>query len=129
MKKTIIYVGVALLVFSQATFAKQTENISSSVITSVDYEGRTPLVVAIMKGDFDTVKKFVEYGCDVNELSNGLTPLMIAARYNKVEIVSYLLQNGARPETKDDRGNTALKYAQLSKASEVIAVLKNAKPA
>jgi hypothetical protein len=28
MKKTIIYVGVALLVFSQATFAKQAQTIS-----------------------------------------------------------------------------------------------------
>lgn len=129
MKKTIIYVGVSILLISQAAFAKQVQTITSSVVTIDKYDGRTPLAVAIMKGDFETVKKFVEYGTDVNERSNGLTPLMIAARYNKVEIVSYLLQNGARAEIKDDHGNTALKYAQLSKANEAIEVLKNAKSA
>ena len=81
---------------------------------------------AIVKGDLATVKKFVEYGSDVNELSNGLTPLMLAARYNKVEILKFLMEKGADKKIKDERGNTALNYAEFSKAQEALEFLKQA---
>jgi uncharacterized protein len=86
------------------------------------------LCVAISKGELEIVKKFVEYGADVNQKSNGLTPLMIAARYNKAEIVKYLLENSnVKVNEKDSNGYTALNYAEISQATESIAVLKNHK--
>lgn len=78
----------------------------------------TPLCNAISKGDFEAVKKFVEYGADVNERSNGLTPLMVAARYNRVDMVEFLLAKGAQLDAKSDNGFTAKRYAELSKATE-----------
>jgi ankyrin repeat protein len=87
----------------------------------------SPLNVAISKGDIETVKKFIEYGANVNQISEDMTPLMIAARSNKVEIMKILLENGARPKDKNERGYTALKYAQLSNATEAIAILKELK--
>ncbi|WP_317163834.1 ankyrin repeat domain-containing protein [Flavobacterium phycosphaerae] len=86
----------------------------------------SPLCTAIYKGDLTTVKKFVEYGADVNEESNGMTPLMFAARYNKVDIIKYLLEKGAKKEVKDERGYTALKYAEFSNSQEALAILKQA---
>jgi ankyrin repeat protein len=56
-----------------------------------------------------------------------MTPLMTAARYNKVEIVKILLAQGAKPGIKNEKGFTALKYAQLSNATEVAAILSNLK--
>ena len=53
-----------------------------------------------------------------------MTPLMVAARYNKVEIIKFLLANGAQSDTKSESGLTALKYAELSKANEAIEILK-----
>jgi ankyrin repeat protein len=53
------------------------------------------------------VKKFIAYGADVNEISEeDMTPLMIAARYNKVDIIkSIMLANGAnRPGDKNEHG-------------------------
>jgi ankyrin repeat protein len=84
----------------------------------------TPLGTAVFKGDLITVKKFVEYGADVNEKSNGMSLLMIAARYNKVEIIKFLLSKGAHLNDKDENGYTALKHAELSNATEAIELLK-----
>jgi len=41
------------------------------------------------------------------------TPLIVAAKNNKPEIVSALLQAGANTEVTDDQGNTAVMYAGL----------------
>ena len=123
MKKTIIILGLALVAFTNVAGASTVSAISTS---KEIIEGNSPLCNAILKGDMATVKKFVEYGADVNEMSNGLTPLMFAARYNKVEILKYLLEKGADKQVKDERGNTALKYAQNSKSLEAIEFLKQA---
>jgi len=122
MKKTIIIAGLALVAFSNVALA--TTISTSSFVKEVSISPNTPLCSAIMKGDLATVKKFIEYGADVNEVSNGLTPLMFAARYNKVDIIKFLLENGADKNAKDGRGNSALKYAEFSKSQEAVNYLK-----
>lgn len=124
MKKTIIILGIALIGFTNLAGASTVSNVATSTVAS-NY-GNSPLCAAILKGDLATVKKFVEYGADVNEMSNGLTPLMFAARYNKIEILKYLLEKGADKDLKDERGNTALKYAENSKSVEALEFLKQA---
>jgi len=126
MKKSIIYLGVALLAFTNVTWASNSNFSTRSKSAISVYYGTTPLGVAISKGDVGVVKKFIEYGSDVNEKSNGMTPLMLAARYNKVEIIKILLSNGANLNAKDEKGFTALKYAELSNASEAVQFLKQA---
>ncbi len=125
MKKTIIFAGLALVAFTNVALATNVLTTSPTTEVIMTYN-TTPLCNAIAKGDLETVKKFIEYGSDVNETKNGTTPLMLAARYNRVEIIKLLLENGARLETKDERGFTALKYAEISKANEAIAYLKQA---
>ncbi|MFP9116105.1 ankyrin repeat domain-containing protein [Flavobacterium sp. RHBU_3] len=126
MKKAIVFAGLALaLSFNAATAATITNNKSVKELRG-EYGTNTPLAVAIVKGDVETVKKFIEYGADVNEQSSGLTPLMLAARYNQVDIIKLLLEAGARVKETDGKGYTALKYAQLSNAAEAITVLKQA---
>jgi ankyrin repeat protein len=126
MKKTIVYLGVALVAFANVSFATNFNSVSNSKYNIEFYDTSTPLIVAISKGDLEVVKKFIEYGSDVNEKSNGMTPLMIAARYNKVEIIKVLIEKGAHLNDKDENGNTALKYAELSNATEAVAYLKKA---
>jgi ankyrin repeat protein len=123
MKKSIIYLGLALVAFSNVTIAN-TVNATSSTEIVTGYKTNTPLGIAIAKGDVATAKKLIEYGASVNEKSNGLTPLMIAARYNHVEIVKLLLEKGADVKAKDEKGITALKYAEASNAKDVVAMLK-----
>ena len=121
-KKSIIILGLALVAFANVSFA--TNENSLSITKELVSNAPTPLCTAIIKGDFETVKKFIEYGSDVNENFEGVTPLMLAARYNRVEIIKLLLEKGAKLDAKDQRGNNALYYAVSSKSTDAIAVLK-----
>lgn len=126
MKNSVIYLGLALVAFANVSMASNYKtSVKDQVEVSVSFG--TPLTVAVSKGDIEVVKKFIEYGADVNEKSDDMSPLMIAARYNKVEIIKVLLASGARPSDKNEQGYTALKFAQLSNATEAIALLKAAK--
>lgn len=126
MKKTIIVLGLALVAFTDVAIASTVSTSTFTTSKEIVVYNNTPLCNAIVNGDIATVRKFVEYGSDVNELSNGVTPLMLAARYNKVEILKYLLEKGADKKIKDEKGNTALKYAEFSKAQEALEFLKQA---
>lgn len=128
MKKTIIYLSLALVAFSNAAMAT-TVQITPAFELVKEYNNSTPLGNAICKGDVEAVKKFIEYGANVNEKSNGMTPLMLAARYNNVEIVKLLIDKGANLKTTDEKGFTALKYAELSNATQAADVLKQARNA
>ena len=75
----------------------------------------------------EMVEKLIALGEDINQKSNGKTPLQYAARYNRVEIAKLLLENGAKLNAKCDKGYTALKYAELSKATDVAQLLKSYK--
>lgn len=125
MKKSIIYLGLALVAFSNVTLANNVVTTPNYELTTVN-RTNTPLGLAIAKGDLETAKKLIEYGAAINEKSNGLTPLMIAARYNKVEIVKLLIEKGADVKAKDEKGITALQYAEASNAKEVAVLLKSA---
>jgi uncharacterized protein len=124
MKKSIVYLGVALLALTNVSLASNLEPSNSIKIVKTIYEGVTPLNNAIIRGDIESVKKFIAYGADVNQKSNGLSPLMLAARYNKVEIIKILLSNGANLKMKDEKGFTALKHAELSNATDAVQLLK-----
>ncbi|MBN4083010.1 ankyrin repeat domain-containing protein, partial [bacterium AH-315-A23] len=81
----------------------------------------------IQMGNYDAVKALIEGGIDVNQKSMGLTPLMFAARHNKVNITKLLIKNGAKLKVRSDRKNiTALKWAELSNAKDTYKVIKEA---
>lgn len=124
MKKTIIVLGLALVTVTNSSFANNVEKV---IIKKEFVKSEiTPLCAAIIKGDIGAVKSIIEYGANIEETSNKLTPLMIAARYNKVEIIKILLLRGAKKSFKNEDGLTALKCAELSNAHEAIALLKEA---
>jgi len=116
MKKSIIYLGLALALSVNA--------MASNGKNGFSYD---PLCIAISKSDNETAKKMIEYGADVNERYNKMTPLMYAARYNNVEMIKELLEKGADLSTKDERGNTAIWYAEMSNAKEAVSFLKELK--
>ncbi len=127
MKKSIIYLSfIIVALFSNTAVASITlsaKNNTNTITIGEGGETATPLAIAISKGDVATVKKLINYGIDINQKSNGMTPLMIAARYNQVEIINLLLEKGAKLNTTDKKGFSALKYAQLSNAKDAIGAL------
>ena len=63
-------------------------------------------------------KMLVEKGAGVNLSSNdGTTPLMLAAQFGKVEVVTYLLAHGANVSVKNSADKTALVYARSADLS------------
>ncbi len=124
MKKTLLFT-LAVMLISSISFASETSNVNYD---NHNYDLITvktsPFCMAIVKGDTETVKKLIELGSDVNEKSNGMTPLMFAARYNRVDIIKLLVEKGANIKTKDSKGYNAMKFAKLSNAKEAIALLE-----
>ena len=125
MKKTFIISAMALCFAVVNVNAKPLNN-------TVDHYTKTavfkvsPFCVSIAKGDLETVRKLINLGADVNEKSNGMTPAMYAAKFNRTEILKLLIVNGAKLKVKSDKGMTALKYAEIHKAKEAHAILKDA---
>jgi ankyrin repeat protein len=132
MKKSIIVLSATLLLSTASSFANSPLEVSSLEITTnpvIEFENMyaTPLVVAITKGDLLVVKKFLEYGVDVNEMTNGKTPLMYAARYNELEIAKLLIEKGAKVDIKDANNLKAVDYARISNATDVFNFLQKLK--
>jgi ankyrin repeat protein len=125
MRKTVLIIAVALGLTAPTLHAIDrtlTSNYSFEVVTASEL---TPFCLAIVKGDFETVKKLIELGTNVNEVSLGLTPAMYAAKFNKVEILELLVKHGADLRKKSDKGFTAKRYAQLSNAKEAMAFFES----
>ena len=125
MKKTII---IASLIFGLVTGNSIAKN--TGILSTVEVENPAEVssfCIAIIKGDFETVKKLIELGEDVNQKSNGMAPLHYAAKYNRVEIAELLIEKGAKVSTKCNKGYTAEKYAALSNANDMAQLLKNFK--
>ena len=81
----------------------------------VDSRSQTLLYVADRKKDVETICKLVdddEYvvlqSPDMSE-----TPLMLAARFNDVKVVEYLIEKGASLEKQDDMGFSPIHYAAM----------------
>ena len=125
MKKTIIIFVIAL------GFAFNTSNANSNsqtFATATIFKTKasvSPFCLSIVKGDLDTVKKLIDLTADVNEKSNGMTPAMYAAKYNRVDILKLLVKHGAELKRKSEKGWTAMDYAKQSNATDVLVYLKN----
>ena len=119
MKKSVVIVAIAMAFSVTALNAKNVISNSSTYEVVAKKSKVSPLCMSIAKGDMETVKKLVDLGADLNKKSNGLTPAMYAARYNRLDILKLLVENGAKLKAKSDKGLTAKKYAEASNAKEI----------
>jgi len=59
---------------------------------------------------------------------SGLTPLMLAASFDDIEMMKFLIENGAKADTTDSKGMDALAYAKKlgqKKAAEFLENITN----
>jgi|SRR5690606_29345745 len=126
MKKTIIISTMALC------FSVVTLHANPSVKNLGNYPMHlknvkvSPFCISIAKGDFEMVNKLVELGVDVNQKSEGMTPAMYAAKYNRADILKLLIEKGANLKLKSDKGMTALKYAEIHGADDAKFIIEDA---
>ncbi|KAH6676237.1 ankyrin repeat-containing domain protein [Halenospora varia] len=91
-----------------------------------DVEGMTALCLAASKGMTDVVRSLLSLpsiDIDKPERAVNRSPLLLAAQYNHLEIVKMLLAQGAKTETKDKKGGTALLRAVEEGNEEVVNML------
>ncbi|WP_308990586.1 ankyrin repeat domain-containing protein [Mariniflexile litorale] len=125
MKKTIIFSAIALCFSLGSVYAKTTNlNVENQNVATVFKVNS--FCVSIVKGDLETVKKLLSLGEDVNQKSNGMTPVMYAAKYNRTEILKLLIDKGANLKAKSDKNKTAADYAKLHGATDAYAIIEEA---
>ena len=104
--------------FESAIFEKAYRNQLGSVrgelmlseITQTDLTGYSALHYACAGGGLETVKALVAQGAKVNLgcKDNGDTPLLVAAKYGHVNIMKWLLTQGASVTERENNGYTVL---------------------
>lgn len=124
MKKTAVIFAIALGCVFTSVNATNDLNATSNYETAVTKRVVDPFCISIVKGDLETVKKLIDLGQDVNKTSNGLTPAMYAAKYNRLEILKLLVESGAKLDSKSNKGMTAEKYAEISNAKDTLAFIQ-----
>ena len=90
-------------------------------------EGLGVLHIACERGQLNIVKWLIKKGADPNLLSKKYhkTPLMLAAEKDHIQVMLYLLENGAMYEInkQDFYGNSALHYSAINGKAEHAQVL------
>ncbi|WP_442264931.1 ankyrin repeat domain-containing protein [Tenacibaculum sp. ZS6-P6] len=124
MKKIILTIALAFGAYT--TTVNATELPTNENATFLNYEDVTTFCKLIKEGNYEAVEAMINSGEDINKKSTGLTPLMFAARYNRVKIAKLLIDKGAKLKVKSNRGLTALKWAELAKANETMKVIEKA---
>ncbi|XP_069393163.1 B-cell lymphoma 3 protein homolog isoform X2 [Paralichthys olivaceus] len=75
-----------------------------------NYEGLSPLHLAVLQGHKDLARMLLDAGGDINamDIKSGQSPLMHAVENNNVDMVHFLIENGCDVNSQSYSGNTAL---------------------
>ncbi|MBU0927705.1 MAG: ankyrin repeat domain-containing protein [Spirochaetes bacterium] len=120
----------------------------------VDEDSRlSPLMAAAISGDVASARLLVGAGAKLEQLSGDYiympmkegfartggayswyssgsfgsrTALMLAAEHGRTEMVKFLLSAGARADTRNEKGNSAMTMAFYGERDEIVAALKDA---
>ena len=100
----------------------QPDNVINLILSNNVKANGEILLLAMEKQRFDLAKQFIQTGVDVNyqyplskKYADGMTPLLYASKWNNFELVKLLVENGAKVNTRNKEGSTAL---ALSRANE-----------
>ena len=124
-----------LLLFIVSTFVRD-ENINKNIVKNIQMielilkKGINPTNTFIKSFKiicmFDkVVDLFIRYGSDINQTDDksGDTPLIIASRLGKFNIVKLLLDSGANKYVKNNEGYTALRTAIADNQYKIVELL------
>ncbi|MCU7618288.1 ankyrin repeat domain-containing protein [Chryseobacterium sp. PBS4-4] len=82
------------------------------------------LALSIKLNSKKVFQKLIDEKANLEKVCDGKTPLMFAAKYGNTEFAKKLLENGAKKETKTDKGYTTLDYAKKYEKAEIITLLE-----
>lgn len=140
-KKLSLFIGIILIHFTYgqeltnehkqmlkydntAYFATLVNKENINACYPIENTAYTLLGLAIKMNSKEIFQKLIDEKADLEKNCDGKTPLMFAAKYGNTELARKLLANGARKDTKTDKGYTALDYAKKYEKSEMIKLLE-----
>ncbi len=91
--------------------------------------GQTALGAAAFRGDADIVRDLLRHGAQVDGPPGGRSAFMIAAMFDRVEILQLLHAQGADPWARDAAGLDALAAARKMGADRAAQWLEGLRPA
>lgn len=95
-----------------------------AIINCQDEMCRTPLFLAVQRGDFSTTAALLNFGARVTQRDvNGTTPLAIAAYKGHAALTQLLLEKGASVSARDSARMTPLHWAAYADRAEVCVIL------
>lgn len=98
---------------------------SGASINKRDHNGNTPLIVATLENQFETMEFLCKKGANINAQNlNGATALILAVYYKQYDAVKILLKYNPNKSIKDNHGNTAMDYAEYYYNPKMIDLLK-----
>ncbi|MBW2388798.1 MAG: ankyrin repeat domain-containing protein, partial [Deltaproteobacteria bacterium] len=113
-------------------FAVSTDDLSvteallnaGAAVDATDVRGRSPLTIAAGRGSLEIVARLIEAGARIEQDSANHRPLLIVALEARHESVALaLFEAGAAPDSRNQRGNSALEIASAIGAADVVTVL------
>ncbi|XP_074873851.1 NF-kappa-B inhibitor beta [Carettochelys insculpta] len=112
---------VQWLLASPSGLRPHERNTASAQLDCTNYDGYTPLHVAVLRKDLEVVKLLVSAGANLNkaELSCGRSPLHLAVESQSLEVVEYLLRAGADPGARMYVGYTPI-YSAVHRPNQKI---------
>lgn len=86
---------------------------SSTCLEIRNYEGLTPLHLAVLRSHKDLATMLLNAGADINamDIKSGQSPLMQAVESNNANMVHFLIENSCDVNSQSYSGNTALHCA------------------
>ena len=92
--------------------------------TLANDRGQVPLAAAAFKGYGSVIETMLDHGAETDGSGpDGKTALMMAAMFNRTDIVDLLLARGGDPEARDAAGLTARDLAEKMGAADTAARL------
>jgi ankyrin repeat protein len=86
--------------------------------------GETPFHYLVIENEVEKAAKLLDWGADINTQDNfGATPLSRAIMLGNLNLVKWLVQQGASLEPKDINGETALAYATSNEKAAIFQFL------
>ncbi|XP_037532088.1 B-cell lymphoma 3 protein homolog [Nematolebias whitei] len=85
----------------------------SSCLEIRNFDGLTPLHLAVLQGHQNLAEKLLDAGADINamDIKSGQSPLMHAVESNNPDMVHFLIENRCDVNSQSYSGNTALHIA------------------
>ncbi len=106
---------------------QQEETVELAYISSKrlsDNKGSTPLMIAALNSDDQTVRELIQQGARINARNDwGWTALLNATIKGNRPMVDYLLRNGASPHLADNDGRSPLMAAILNNHPDIVKIL------